>query len=981
MMEKLIHLLAILLLLFGICTGTETSPGFRNNAEAIEGSREDPNLLLVSTLDGKLKSLDPLSGRVIWTMEEDPAFRSPSHITRDFTFLPNPTDGSLFVLKDGVLKKLPFNIPQLVNLSPCKGTDGILYAASKKDVWFGIDPKTGQKTETLSSFTSDRSCPASLSDTIFIGRTEYRVTLFDEKNRGKSWNSTFNDYSSSDLPEDQWKMTHYSSSSSGHLMTFDNVSERLLWAADLDQPVIALYLLKRDGLYKIPLSRMGQEVMDQMQKQVYSGGHLKVISSDGTASITDPSNYITRLYVGESQFGLFATEVKVDHDIFTQSIKKVGPPLLEGPAPIALTDLEREEYRRPIPTSANYPKSITYKTADGEYLVLGYHEMPNMAVPMLIPFAPFYMPLQPQIEPPIPKPQITGPTEPVKHEDTSIIQLLLREHPIMFYSIPITMVVLIMTVVWQCGRQWDRNQGGPPSRMESFEIVNSPGESKGAQTSKQSSRGSFGWMMKKMEIPEGWMAVGSKLMYSPSDILGTGCEGTVVYRGTFDGREVAVKRVVSEFVKFAHREADLLRESDHHPHVIRYFCMESDSQFRYLALELCICSLNDYVERKEVQENVSLSLTDILRQATDGLAHLHASKIVHRDMKPQNVLITMASQRGEMRAVISDFGLCKRVQPGKNSISRGIASGLAGTDGWIAPEVLISDSTSYPVDIFSLGCIFYYVLTSGTHPFGKSLHRQANIVNGEFTLNKLADREDWSLADDMISSMLHVDPLHRLTAEAVLNHPFFWNAEKRLAYFSDVSDRVEKEEDNSPVVRRLESDARTIVCGGWREKICDALKEDLRKFRTYKSFSVRDLLRAMRNKKHHYRELPEDVRLSLGDIPDQFLHYFTSRFPRLLLHCYKATEYCSEEPVFRRYYSDDVRARMHPIVKEEERIRKEIKEQMASEVWARAPTKSPSSEPRPPLKLDGKRPNHKSNKNNKNKTNNEAITIATSEKS
>lgn len=237
------------------------------------------------------------------------------------------------------------------------------------------------------------------------------------------------------------------------------------------------------------------------------------------------------------------------------------------------------------------------------------------------------------------------------------------------------------------------------------------------------------------------MAVGTKLMYSPSDILGTGCEGTVVYRGTFDGREVAVKRVVSEFVKFAHREADLLRDSDHHPHVIRYFCMESDSQFRYLALELCVASLNDYVERKEVQENVAIPLNDILRQATDGLAHLHASKIVHRDMKPQNVLITMPSQRGEMRAVISDFGLCKRVQPGKNSLSRGIASGLAGTDGWIAPEVLISESTSYPVDIFSLGCIFYYVLSSGTHPFGKSLHRQANIVNGHYSLSKLSDMD------------------------------------------------------------------------------------------------------------------------------------------------------------------------------------------------------------------------------------------------
>uniref|UniRef100_A0A1I7UR29 non-specific serine/threonine protein kinase n=1 Tax=Caenorhabditis tropicalis TaxID=1561998 RepID=A0A1I7UR29_9PELO len=530
------------------------------------------------------------------------------------------------------------------------------------------------------------------------------------------------------------------------------------------------------------------------------------------------------------------------------------------------------------------------------------------------------------------RPRITGPTViPKSPEDTSILLILHTDHPYAFYGTLGTITALIATVIWQCGRQWDTVRSG-----DSFEIQ---GESRSIQTSKQSS-GSFGWTSRKIEIPEGWMAVGSKLMYAPQEILGTGCEGTVVYRGTFDGREVAVKRVVSEFVKFAHREADLLRESDHHPHVIRYFCMESDSQFRYLALELCIASLNDYVEQEDLRGNVSLTLKDILRQATDGLAHLHASKIVHRDMKPQNVLITTASQRGEMRAVISDFGLCKRVQPGKNSISRGIASGLAGTDGWIAPEVLVSASTSYPVDIFSLGCIFYYVLTSGTHPFGKSLHRQANIVNGQYSLAKLADMDDWPLADDLISSMLSVDPLQRLHAEAVLNHPFFWTSEKRLAFFSDVSDRVEKEDDHSPVVRRLEAEARTICCGGWREKICEALREDLRKFRTYKTTSVRDLLRAMRNKKHHYRELPEEVRLSLGDIPDQFLHYFTARFPRLLLHVYKATEWCAGEPVFRRYYSDAVRSKMHQIVEDEERLRKEIKEKMATEEWARQPNKA-----------------------------------------
>ena len=51
----------------------------------------------------------------------------------------------------------------------------------------------------------------------------------------------------------------------------------------------------------------------------------------------------------------------------------------------------------------------------------------------------------------------------------------------------------------------------------------------------------------------------------------------------------------------------------------------------------------------------------VLRQATSGLAHLHRLNVVHRDIKPQNVLISYPNANGERRAMISDFGLCKKL--------------------------------------------------------------------------------------------------------------------------------------------------------------------------------------------------------------------------------------------------------------------------------------------------------------------------------
>lgn len=198
------------------------------------------------------------------------------------------------------------------------------------------------------------------------------------------------------------------------------------------------------------------------------------------------------------------------------------------------------------------------------------------------------------------------------------------------------------------------------------------------------------------------------------------------------------------------------------------------------------------------------------------------------------------------------------------------------------------------------------MLSGGLHPFGDQYRRQANIIAGEFNLEKIINCEMFTEAKDLIRMMLKPCPCERPSAKGILKHPFFWSREKQLAFFQDVSDRIEKESEDAELLVLLQKDSIPVVRGDWKVHLGSELQEDLRRFRTYKGSHVRDLLRAMRNKKHHYRELPDHVKEALGSVPDGYMRYFSSRFPRLLMHTYNAMATCKSEPVFQTYYFRNV---------------------------------------------------------------------------
>lgn len=446
----------------------------------------------------------------------------------------------------------------------------------------------------------------------------------------------------------------------------------------------------------------------------------------------------------------------------------------------------------------------------------------------------------------------------------------------------------------------------------------------------------------------------NSLLDVSTDVIGYGSHGTVVLKGTFENREVAVKRMLLDFYEVASQEVSLLQESDDHPNVIRYFCKQISDRFLYIALELCPGTLEDLIEKPDDFLNLSslLTPTQILYQIASGVAHLHSLKIVHRDLKPQNILVAPPkvlqkkdlnknSQEviGPVRMLISDFGLCKKLE-GDQSSFRATTANAAGTSGWRAPELLIDEQDSVynhtiisgteleiagtsseplvidslsnrratrAIDIFSLGCVFYYILSKGQHPFGDKYLREANIVQGSFSFECLEDdtKPDMVEARDLIGRMISRDPRHRPDAKEVLKHPLFWSSEKRLDFLLKVSDRfdIEPRDPPSELLVLLEEDSNMVVGEDWHEKLDPEFVSNLGKYRKYHGDRTLDLLRAMRNKSHHFNDLPASVREAMEPYPEGYLAYFTKRFPFLLMNIYYVVKNnLADEVIFRSFF-------------------------------------------------------------------------------
>jgi serine/threonine protein kinase len=167
-------------------------------------------------------------------------------------------------------------------------------------------------------------------------------------------------------------------------------------------------------------------------------------------------------------------------------------------------------------------------------------------------------------------------------------------------------------------------------------------------------------------------------------------------------------------------------------------------------LELCAASLDQiFLETYHSQKYDGPELPHhftVFLQLAEGLEYIHSKNLIHRDIKPGNVLIYVDSTDGQITMKLADFGLSKSVN-GRGSYT--MNSGVKGTYTYLAPELLqklmqneeILGRGTIKSDVFALGLVFVFLLLKGHHLYGSNeiaiinnivANKQVNI-NGKFS--------------------------------------------------------------------------------------------------------------------------------------------------------------------------------------------------------------------------------------------------------
>lgn len=411
----------------------------------------------------------------------------------------------------------------------------------------------------------------------------------------------------------------------------------------------------------------------------------------------------------------------------------------------------------------------------------------------------------------------------------------------------------------------------------------------------------------------GLQYIGGNIAFYPLKELGHGSHA-VVYEGRFgkfSKKPVAIKLVkclneedakeTNSELQNIYREIktmEILSIPSKCINIIDFIDSFIDKNRVYLAFELAKGTLHDYVAASNVSWQNALSGHDVTRGIVNGIKYTHQMKIVHRDIKPTNILIVEQYESG-LKAVIGDYGTAKATTGSIFTLT-----GKMGSLGYIAPEIwkAMSDSPtdslgcrcSKQSDIFSLALVIYFTLSLGRHLFGNEMTTQVEIAKASVPDFKhmLSNINSFAYVH-LLRRMLNNNPTERPRIEEVAEHPALLTSYNVMEFFANKSDEFENLIKADPWKANLLEDPSIVTNLNWMNRLPVNTQKYLRSYQLNnrkqplykgKETSIRYLLRAVRNTKAHRTEYPKDVQTELGIFPDGHVALWLKVCPKLLMH-------------------------------------------------------------------------------------------------
>ncbi len=276
------------------------------------------------------------------------------------------------------------------------------------------------------------------------------------------------------------------------------------------------------------------------------------------------------------------------------------------------------------------------------------------------------------------------------------------------------------------------------------------------------------------KVSLGNSVTGLETLYDIQEKIGIGGMATV-YKGRSkkDGRLIALKipqeKYVGDprFVRRFHREAELLAHLDH-PGIVKVYDHGNQGDTHYIAMEFLDGEgLDRLIESKRLGIK---SIVEVMSRVAEALQHIHAQGIIHRDIKPGNIMVLKNAVRDDgsvdPRGVrLMDFGIAA----GKVLTRLTITGARIGTPVYMSPEQAKGQRIDHKSDIYSFGVVFYEALC-GQPPFQGAyeavIHQQITQMPAP---PKQVNPDIPQVLSDLVYRMLEKDPEKRPGLEAVMD--------------------------------------------------------------------------------------------------------------------------------------------------------------------------------------------------------------------